>query len=319
MSNTLILAAGCAILAGGALAFMLVSGDSRVDKRRAALKRPETTAVADAADRAAKKKQIVENIKELEHKSKRKRADLQTRIEQAGLSIPRQKFLIIVAAAALAVGLFVYMKSGSPPLAALVAAMVAFGAPNFVLARLRKRRIAKFVDIFPNALDIIVRGVKAGLPLGDTLRIIANETPEPVQSEFRRVAESQALGLPLDEAVEKMAQRVPISETNFFAIVIGIQAKSGGNLSEAIGNLSRTLRERRKMRGKIKAMAMEAKASAVIIGAVPFVVTGLLYASSPKYISLLWSTEHGRIIAAIAIFWMSIGVVMMRKMINFDF
>ena len=247
----------------------LVSGDLRVDKRRAALKRPETTAVADAADRAAKKKQIVENIKELEHKSKRKRADLQTRIEQAGLSIPRQKFLIIVAAAALAVGLFVYMKSGSPPLAALVAAMVAFGAPNFVLARLRKRRIAKFVDIFPNALDIIVRGVKAGLPLGDTLRIIANETPEPVQSEFRRVAESQALGLPLDEAVEKMAQRVPISETNFFAIVIGIQAKSGGNLSEAIGNLSRTLRERRKMRGKIKAMAMEAKASAVIIGRFP--------------------------------------------------
>jgi tight adherence protein B len=319
MSNILILAAGCAILAGGALAFVLAGGDSRVDKRRAALKKPEARTVADAADRAAKKKQIVENIKELENKSKRKRADLQTRIEQAGLSISRQKFIIIVAAAALGLGFFTYVKSGSPALAALVAAMAALGAPNLVLARLRKRRIAKFVAIFPNALDIIVRGVKAGLPLGDTLRIIANETPEPVQSEFRRVAESQALGLPLTEAVEKMAQRVPISETNFFAIVIGIQAKSGGNLSEAIGNLSRTLRERKKMKGKINAMAMEAKASAAIIGAVPFVVTGLLYASSPKYISLLWSTEHGRIVAAIAIFWMSIGVVMMRKMINFDF
>jgi tight adherence protein B len=116
-----------------------------------------------------------------------------------------------------------------------------------------------------------------------------------------------------------MAQRVPVSETNFFSIVIGIQNKAGGNLSEAIGNLSRTLRERKKMKGKIGAMAMEAKASAMIIGAVPFVVTGLLYVSSPKYISLLWATQHGRIIAAIAIFWMSIGIAMMKKMINFDF
>jgi len=197
--------------------------------------------------------------------------------------------------------------------------MAALGLPNLVLSRLRMRRINKFVDIFPNALDIIVRGVKAGLPVGDTLRIIANESPEPVRSEFRKLVESQALGLPLPEAAEKLAERVPISETNFFSIVIGIQAKSGGNLSEAIGNLSRTLRERKKMKGKIKAMAMEAKASAAIIGAVPFIVTLLLYLSSPKYISLLWLTQHGRIVAAIACFWMSIGVVMMRKMISFDF
>jgi tight adherence protein B len=197
--------------------------------------------------------------------------------------------------------------------------MAALGLPNLVLSRLRMRRINKFVDIFPNALDIIVRGVKAGLPLGDTLRIIANESPEPVRSEFRKLVEAQALGLPLPEAAEKLAERVPISETNFFSIVIGIQSKSGGNLSEAIGNLSRTLRERKKMKGKIKSMAMEAKASAAIIGAVPFVVTTLLYLSSPKYISLLWMTQHGRIVAAIACFWMSIGVVMMRKMISFDF
>ena len=145
--------------------------------------------------------------------------------------------------------------------------MAALGLPNLVLSRLRMRRINKFIDIFPNALDIIVRGVKAGLPLGDTLRIIANELPEPVRSEFRKLVEAQALGLPLPEAAEKLAERVPISETNFFSIVIGIQSKSGGNLSEAIGNLSRTLRERKKMKGKIKAMAMEAKASAAIIGA----------------------------------------------------
>ena len=219
----------------------------------------------------------------------------------------------------MAIAGFAYLKSGSPALAGLFGVMTALGLPNLVLSRLRKRRINKFVDLFPNALDIIVRGVKAGLPLGDTLRIVANESPEPLRSEFRKLVESQALGLPLPEATEKLAERVPVSETNFFSIVIGIQSKAGGNLSEAIGNLSRTLRERKKMRGKIKSMAMEAKASAAIIGLVPFVVTLMLYLSSPKYISLLWTTQHGRIVAAIACFWMSIGIVMMRKMINFDF
>ncbi|MGO4872605.1 MAG: type II secretion system F family protein [Roseiarcus sp.] len=319
MVNNLVLAAGCAVLALGGLAFVLAGGDSRADKRRASLKRVEAKAGAASTDKTAKKKQIAESIKDLEKKSERKRPDLQTRIEQAGLSIPRQQFIIIFAAVTVALAGLVYIKSQSALLAALVAAISAVGLPNLVLARLRARRIAKFVEIFPNALDIIVRGVKAGLPFGDTLRIIANESPEPVRSEFRKIVENQAVGLPLAEAVEKMAQRVPVSETNFFAIVIGIQSKSGGNLSEAIGNLSRTLRERKKMKGKIGAMAMEAKASAWIIGAVPFAVTGLLYLSSPKYISLLWTTEHGRIVSAIALFWMSIGVVMMKKMINFDF
>ncbi len=319
MVNNLVLAAGCAVLALGGLAFVLAGGDSRADKRRASLKRVEAKAGAASTDKTAKKKQIAESIKDLEKKSERKRPDLQTRIEQAGLSIPRQQFIIIFAAVTVALAGLVYIKSQSALLAALVAAISAVGLPNLVLARLRARRIAKFVEIFPNALDIIVRGVKAGLPFGDTLRIIANESPEPVRSEFRKIVENQAVGLPLAEAVEKMAQRVPVSETNFFAIVIGIQSKSGGNLSEAIGTLTRTLRERKKMKGKIGAMAMEAKASAWIIGAVPFAVTGLLYLSSPKYISLLWTTEHGRIVSAIALFWMSIGVVMMKKMINFDF
>jgi tight adherence protein B len=319
MVNNVILTVGCVIVGCGGLALAFASGDSRAGKRRAAVKKTEAKARSGAIDKAAKKKQIVENIKDLEKKSRRARPDLQTRIEQAGLSTSSRQFMILFAAVAAALGGLTYFKSGSPLLAGLVAAMSALGLPNLVLARLRARRINKFVAIFPNALDILVRGVSAGLPLIDTLRIIANESPEPVRSEFRRIVEAQALGLPLAEAVEKMASRVPVSETNFFSIVIGIQSKAGGNLSEAIGNLSRTLRERKKMKGKINAMAMEAKASSVIIGAVPFVVTGLLYLSSPKYISLLWTTEHGRIVAAIAIFWMSIGVAMMKKMISFDF
>src|SRR5271154_2947088 len=116
-----------------------------------------------------------------------------------------------------------------------------------------------------------------------------------------------------------LAQRVPIAETNFFSIVIAIQSKAGGNLSEALGNLSRVLRERKKMKGKIAAMSMEAKASAAIIGLIPFIVTLLLYFSSPQYVSLLWTTTHGRIIACIGIVWMAIGTAMMKRMISFDF
>ena len=319
MVNNTVLAAGCVILALGGLAFAFAGGETRADKRRAAVKKPDGKVDASTIDRAAKRKQIAENVRDLEKKSRRPGANLQTRIEQAGLTLSSQQFMLIFAGVAIVLGGLTYLKSGSPLMAALVLAMSGLGLPNLTLARLRARRIRKFVDIFPNALDIIVRGVKAGLPLGDTLRIIANETPEPVRSEFRKVVESQAVGMALPEAVEKMAQRVPVSETNFFSIVIGIQNKAGGNLSEAIGNLSRTLRERKKMKGKIGAMAMEAKASAAIIGAVPFVVTGLLYLSSPKYISLLWITQHGRIVAAIAILWMSIGAAVMKKMINFDF
>ena len=212
-----------------------------------------------------------------------------------------------------------YIESNSPLLALLIGVIGIAGLPQLALARLRIRRINKFIANFPTAMDIIVRGIKAGLPLGDTIRIAAAESPEPVKSEFRKIVESLSVGMTLPEAVERMAQRVPIAETNFFSIVIAIQGKSGGNLSEAIGNLSRVLRERKKMKGKIRPMSMEAKASAVIIGAVPFLVVGALYVSSPHYISPLWTTNHGRMISAIALCWMGIGVAMMKKMVAFDF
>jgi tight adherence protein B len=215
-------------------------------------------------------------------------------------------------------GAAAWVESHSLVLAAMVALIGSAGLPRLLLDRLRRRRIAKFIANFPNAIDIIVRGVKSGLPLGDTIRIAASESVEPVRSEFVKIVESVSLGLTLPEAVERMAQRIPIAETNFFSIVISIQGQAGGNLSEAIGNLSRVLRERKKMKGKIAAMAMEAKASAAIIGAVPFLVVGALYVSSPSYVSLLWITAHGRMIAGIAIGWMAIGVVMMKKMIAFD-
>ena len=319
MPNPLVIA-GCLALGLGGVAFIALAGQSRSEKRRAAVagagRRIKES--SDQAEKTARRKQIADGLRELEKKNRR-RLGLEARLEQAGLKISRRQFIVMSAVCGLLVGVITNFEAHSPLLALFVAVMAAGGAPRFLLARLRKRRIHRFIENFPNAIDIIVRGVKAGLPLGDTIRIAANESVEPVRSEFRKIVESLSLGLTLPEAVERMAQRVPITETNFFSIVIAIQGKAGGNLSEAVGNLSRVLRERKKMKGKIAAMAMEAKASAVIIGAVPFLVVGALYLSSPKYVSLLWTTSHGHIIAGAALIWMSIGVAMMKKMISFDF
>ena len=164
-----------------------------------------------------------------------------------------------------------------------------------------------------------MRGIKAGLPLLDCLRMIAAEAPEPVRSEFRSIVETQTVGIPIGEACVKLYERVPLPEANFFSIVISIQQKAGGNLSEALGNLSRVLRDRKRMKAKIKAMSMEAKASGAIIAALPVAVMILVYLPSPSYISLLWTESLGRMMLACCVVWMSMGVFVMKKMINFDF
>ena len=319
VSHPIIMAALVALALGG-LVFVFVSGDSRAAKRQAALQTGVAAKIKDnSIEKTARKKQITNSLKELEKKNNRRRLTLDTKIQQAGLSISRRQFMIVAAISGLAAAFAAFMGTRSLYIAGPAAVIGLFGLPNFVLAQMRRRRIAKFVGEFPNAIDIIVRGVKAGLPLGDCLRIIANEAADPVKSEFRMIVETQAMGLSLGEAVDRLAQRVPVTETNFFAIVINIQAKAGGNLSEALGNLSRVLRERKKMKGKIGAMSMEAKASAAIIGIVPFVVVALLYVSSPAYVSLLWTTMHGKIVAGVAIAWMGLGILMMKRMIAFDF
>jgi len=195
----------------------------------------------------------------------------------------------------------------------------AFGLPRWLLSFLKKRRETKFLNTFPDAVDIIVRGVKAGLPLLDCLKMIANESPEPVKSEFRTIVETQAIGMPLGEACGKLYEDMPVPEANFFGIVVAIQQKSGGNLAEALGNLSRVLRDRKKMKAKIRAMSQEAKSSAGIIGALPVAVMVLVYITSPQYITLLWTAPIGRVMLAASAIWMFMGVMVMKKMINFDF
>src|SRR5204863_1190696 len=227
---------------------------------------------------------------------------------QAGLSWTKRQYLIISVAIGLALFVVVFVVGGGVLAAAGAGFAGGFGVPRWLLAFLKKRRENKFLHNFPDAVDVIVRGVKAGLPLGDCLRIIANESPEPVKSEFQTIVESQTIGISMGDACAKLFERMPLPEANFFGIVISIQQRAGGNLSEALGNLSKVLRDRKKMKAKIKAMSMEAKASAGIIGSMPPAIMGIVYITNPGYISLLWTTPTGRVMLAISAIWMTIGV-----------
>jgi tight adherence protein B len=322
-----------AMLSAGALAYALlyrrIEADAQSERRISQVQGKSNVPAAAhtgraVVDAARRRKSIQETLKEIEQKQRAKAKQsksppLSLRIEQAGLKWTKRTFLIVSAVCGIAFFLFGYLVSGSllAALALLVAG--AAGAPRWFVNFMRKRRIKRFLNEFANAVDVIVRGIRAGLPVNDCVRIIANEASEPVKSEFRQISETQAMGVTLPEAVAKLPERVPVPEANFFAIVITIQNKSGGNLSEALSNLSRVLRDRKKMKGKIQAMSMEAKASGAIIGALPIVVMGLVWLTSPKYIALLFTDPIGNIILAACAVWMTIGVFVMRKMINCDF
>ncbi|WPE22192.1 type II secretion system F family protein [Shinella zoogloeoides] len=269
-----------------------------------------------------RRKSVQESLKDLEKKqqeqTRRIATTLKAKLMQAGLSITPAKFYVFSAI----FGLFAFVLTLVAGAGLLISLGVAFimgaGLPRWLVGFLVKRRMNKFLEEFPNSLDVMVRSIKSGLPLTDALRLIAAEGQEPVKTEFRKVVESQQVGLSVPEACARMFTNIPLQEVNFFSIVIAIQSQAGGNLSEALGNLSRVLRERRKMRAKVNALSMEAKASAAIIGALPFIVAFLVYLTSPDYIMILFQDPRGHLILGISGFWMSIGILVMRNMINFD-
>jgi tight adherence protein B len=219
------------------------------------------------------------------------------------------------------VGAAIWLTAPSLPIVVPVlgAFVGALGLPRWILARLTRRRQFKFIDEFANAIDVIVRGVKSGLPLVECLNIIARESPQPISGEFTELVEQQRVGVPLNEAFDRMMVRMPLPEVRFFAIVLAIQQQAGGNLSEALSNLSGVLRDRKRLQAKVRALSAEAKASAAVLGALPFVVMGLVYITTPSYIALLWSTKFGQFLLVAAGFWMTCGILVMKKMINFKY
>jgi tight adherence protein B len=313
-----------AAIAVGGIAYVflypVLSGERKTEKRVASVAKAEPAARAIRGQQRSRRDVVESTLKEFEERHKKtKNPSLSVRIAQSGLTWSKRQYLIISAI----VGLVMFMGGliGNIGMAASAALGFAgaFGLPRWLLAFFKKRREQKFLNAFPDAVDIVVRGVKAGLPLLDCMKMITAEAPEPLKSEFRAIIETQAIGIPLGEACGKLYERMPVAEANFFGIVIAIQQKAGGNLAEALGNLSRVLRDRKKMKGKIQAMSQEAKASASIIGALPVCVMTLVWITSPQYINLLFSEPLGNIMLAASAMWMSIGVLVMKKMINFDF
>lgn len=333
LDNTILAFIALATMSAGALAYALlfnsVENERKAGKRLEAVKQADTDrAVVKAsrdrvAEAAKRRKSVQDSLNDLEKKQKSREMNvrkppLKTQIRQAGLNVTVQRFYVYSAVCGLALALgLLFLRM---PLLAVAGAAVAgtFGLPRWFVAFARARRVKAFLEEFPNSLDVIVRAVKSGLPLNDAVRLIAAEAPEPVRTEFRRIVESQQIGLSLPEAVLRMPETMPCPEASFFGIVIQIQSQAGGNLSEALGNLSKVLRDRKKMKAKVQALSMEAKASAVIIGALPFIVALLVYLSSPNYIMPLFTHPTGHFILIVSAIWMSMGIFMMKKMMNFD-
>ena len=301
--------------------YPIISGERNAERRMASVARAEPMAARPTRGaQKTRREQVEGTLKDIELRQRTtKRVPLAIRITQAGLSWSTRRFLLT--AGALGIGAFLLvLPTGAGLLAAIGFAFAAGGGlPLWLLSFLKKRREARFLDVFPDAVDVIVRGIKAGLPLLDNFKVIAADAEEPVRSEFRSIIETQTIGLPLGEACLKLYERMPVAEANFFGIVISVHQRAGGNLSEALSNLSRVLRDRKRMKAKIQAMSMEAKASATIIGALPIAVMALVYFTSPQYIELLWTTSMGHAMLAGSVLWMATGILVMRKMINFNF
>lgn len=312
------------LAAGGAIyAFAGGSGD-RAQKRVAAVTRPQAKgrgakAAPDANQQRRRNVQAM--LKELEKQQaeKKKRATLSQRIDQAGLEISVRFFWIASGFVAAAAAFGVAVAGQSLLLVALAAFVAGLGLPRWVLAFLKGRREKAFTREFANAIDIIVRSVRSGLPVNEALKVVAAEIPDPVGEEFRTLCEGLKVGVTIEEGLKRMYERMPTAEVNFFAIVMAIQQKAGGNLSEALSNLAGVLRDRKRLEGKIKAMSSEAKASAGIIGSLPPGVMMLVYTSTPDYIGLLFEERLGNLMLGGGALWMLIGVLVMQKMVSFKY
>jgi tight adherence protein B len=271
-------------------------------------------------DGGGRKRDIQSRLRELEEAKTKKSFAVKMReiLRQAGLRTTLKRYFLLCGGVAV-VSALIYLVMGYPKVGILpVAITVGFGLPRYVVRSMSKRRIAKFTKAFANAVDVIVRGIKSGLPVGECLNIIATESPEPVAGVFREIVESQKLGLSLNESLERAQENLKTPEMQFFGIVLAIQSQTGGNLADTLSNLSGILRDRKKMADKVRALSSEAKSSASIIGSLPFLMTALLYLVSPEYIIPLFTDNLGQILIACGLAWMSCGVFIMKQMINFE-
>jgi tight adherence protein B len=310
-----------------AVAHPYISGDRQKDARyrNVVSTRSDRTAMQAAGETAAqRRKTVTDTLKDLEIRQRAaEKVTLRLRLQRAGLKITPKIYWLASVVCGLAFAFLIDVTlppSGSRQFVAFAAGLVGtFGVPRWFVSKLTKRRQNKFVSELANAIEIVVRGVKSGLPLNECLVTIARESSEPLASEFRDVVDQQRVGVSLSEALERLATRMPLAEVRFLTIVIAIQQQAGGNLSEALGNLAGVLRDRFRLRMKVKALSAEAKASAFVLASLPPGVMFMVYGASPDYIAPLFSTRAGNFMLVAGACWMLTGILVMRKMINFKF
>ncbi|WP_336979398.1 type II secretion system F family protein [Brevundimonas nasdae] len=322
-----ILAAVLAFITIGGLGWVFVGGDdssAQAVKRAQSLGEPKKSAAiarkaAAANTPEARRKQILLQLQDADRRERKARTTLASRLKQAGLSLGVTTFYIISAVVGLVTGLGALIF-GLPILVVIgIALIFGLGLPRWIVGFLGKSRMKKFSLEFPNAVDVIVRGIKSGLPVHECFKIIARESPAPLGPEFQTLVEGLGVGLTLEQALEKMYGRMPTSELRFFTIVIAIQQKTGGNLAEALGNLSAVLRARRMMGEKIKALSSEALASAGIIASLPPAVMAMVMFTTPSYMMPLFTDFRGNFMLLMAALLMATGIFVMKRMISFKF
>ncbi|MET1046838.1 MAG: type II secretion system F family protein [Hyphomicrobium sp.] len=304
-----------------AVTYPLFAGGREKDRRVESVSgtRARRTVMNDI--QSSRKKSVADTLKEIDDRQKaNKKATMSLRLVRAGIKRTPRDFYIISVLVGTLLAAVAIMIFNLPLAAGVVAAFVGgFGLPRWILNKMTSRRQSKFTGLLANAIDVIVRGIKSGLPLNECLQVISRESPEPLAGEFREVVEQQKLGVSLADGLERMCDRLPLPEVRFLTIVIGIQQQAGGNLSEALSNLSGVLRDRHMLALKVKALSAEAKASAMVLASLPPGVMIMVYLSSPDYLMPLFTTTIGHFMVAGGAAWMMIGVLVMKKMINFKF
>ena len=247
-----------------------------------------------------------------------KPALMRKRLEMTGKDISLGKYAIICIGIVALVSFALIVKGAPFILSLLLGIFVGIGAPHFVIGRMIKRRINKFNVNFPDAIELMVRGLRSGLPITETLGIVAGEITGPVGVEFRMVADKMKIGRTMEAALQDTADRLGTAEFQFFVITLAIQRETGGNLAETLSNLADVLRKRAQMKLKIRAMSSESKASAYIIGSLPFIVFGLIWFINGSYMQTFFIDPRLMVAGMVGIVWMAIGAFIMAKMINFE-
>ncbi|MXP25728.1 pilus assembly protein TadB [Altererythrobacter indicus] len=243
---------------------------------------------------------------------------LQLRLKRAGKDWTLNQYAYVSGGIALVVALLAYLQTGALFLSLLLGILFGAGIPHMVVNRLINKRLDNFIVKFPDAIDLIVRGLRAGLPVAETLMVISSEIPGPVGEEFRTVTEKMKIGRTMEEALQETANKLALPELQFFVITLAIQRETGGNLGETLANLSDVLRKRAQMKLKIRAMSSESKASAYIVGSLPFFVFIMIWFVNPNYVGGFFTDDPLIVTGLGAMIWMAIGAFIMAKMVSFE-